>query len=128
MSGHGEKMIQMPEEPAPAPALNTATITCYEYDPLGGYSVKDRSVYISSIDGRPFKDGSHLAALGEAGTGIDCNASGYWEADVPLGLTLIFKIVDNVSKRFEYYKVKIPSVAGTYTFGSLQPQRVQLSG
>jgi hypothetical protein len=123
-------MNQMPEEPAPAPALDVATITCYEYDILGGASVGDgdRSVYISSIDGRPFKDGSHLAALGEAGTGVDCNASGYWEVDVPLGLTVIFKIIDNTSKRFEYYKVRIPSVAGTYTFGSLQPQKVQLSG
>jgi hypothetical protein len=114
--------------PDPAPILDMATITCFEYDPLMGAPVgdADRTVFISSIDGSPFVGTGRLAALGESGTGVPCNASGYWSITVPLNVTVVIKIVDNVSNRAVYYKVKIPDTVGSYTLSSLQPETVKL--
>jgi len=115
----------------PASSVSSVTLYSDEYNPEGNVLVgaSDRTAYVvAMLPGSKFipADKVHYHALSDKGTGVATNASGRWEMELPLGVTVIVKIVDATTGKAEAWQVAIPSTAGAYSLWELGPEEVTL--
>ena len=115
------------------PASGSSSVTLYsdEYDPYGNALVGagDRTAYVVvMLSGSKFvpSDKLHYHALSDKGTGSATNSSGRWTMELPIGVSLIIKIVDATTGKSEAWKVTTPDAAGAYSLWELGPEEVTL--